>query len=187
MSEIENNIVTCYEKRRNGQRPTTLRTLGVDRIVGREIIKWDQSLGTYGMGGPGFAGMLLSKTHSSPEEWLILTLWGADNWLLLDGRWVNAHPKWYDEQRPWNGWGKERWNEFTPIVVGTRILEAHITDNESLIHIENLKLRKRYLLELPQDTMRLSRTGGSEQFREWNHTESHLDAWVISRTGHLYC
>jgi hypothetical protein len=139
------------------------------------------------MGGPGFGGFLLSRTRDYPREWLVLVLWGADNWLLLDGRWVSAHPRWYGEQKPWQGWGDETWDDFTPVIVGSRIAEAQITDDESLICLERSDARSRHLLEVPQDMSRLSKYGGTGQPRQWNSAESHLDAWIISRRADLFC
>jgi hypothetical protein len=159
----------------------------VERVVGRTILEWVPVLGTYGMGGPGFGGFLLSRTRHYPKEWLVLILWAADNWLLLDGRWVSAHPRWYGEQRPWQGWGDETWDDFTPIIVGSRIMEAQIKVNESLLYLERADAGARHLLELPRDVTRLSRHGGSGNPHQWHQNESHLDAWVFSRKGDLFC
>ncbi|MGA7733054.1 MAG: hypothetical protein WCD37_17485, partial [Chloroflexia bacterium] len=82
------NIIVCTDVI-DGQDyvPKTLREVGAGRIVGREVIRWLSSLGSYGMGGPGFFGLRLAAAGDYLEEWLALRLWGADNWLLLDGQW----------------------------------------------------------------------------------------------------
>ena len=54
-------------------------------VIGRTVTEISLRCGTYGMGGPGFAGFELG-----PDAWLILTLWGAAEWLNLDGRPIEA-------------------------------------------------------------------------------------------------
>lgn len=49
-------------------------------VVGRRVEKVSGNLGTYGMGGPGFVGLLLGN------EWLVVALWGATEWLHFNGR-----------------------------------------------------------------------------------------------------
>lgn len=80
------NIVACTVGAESQEHPPTLRQLGSARCVGRRVIEWSSSLGSYGMGGPGFFGMRLAATPSYSEEWLVLVLWGAAHWLILDGR-----------------------------------------------------------------------------------------------------
>lgn len=48
-------------------------------VVGRRIDEVCLNVGTYGMGGSGYWGMRLG------EEWLIIALFGASDWLLIDG------------------------------------------------------------------------------------------------------
>ncbi len=56
------------------------------RVIGRKIVKWSSGCGSYGQGGPGFFGLYLGGFGEYPSEWLILTLWGAANWLHVNGR-----------------------------------------------------------------------------------------------------
>ncbi|HET6312222.1 MAG TPA: hypothetical protein VFH60_00180, partial [Chloroflexia bacterium] len=154
-------------------------------ITGRKVITWQQ-LGSYGMGGPGFFGLELAARGRYPREWLVLTLWGAGGWLLLDGRWLEAHPSQYHIQRPLfsNFGGTEEWDELTGRLAGAKVLEARITDSSSLIVLRQGSQQR--ILEVPEDTTRLSVWGGSLEQKVWNHAESHLDAWVVSRRGNLF-
>lgn len=95
---------------RHSNRPGRLRDLSEARVVGRRVLQWSSHRGTYGMGGPGFFGLELEAKDDHPQEWLVLTIWGAASWLLLDGRWIEAHPKFYDIQ-----------NLSSPTLVATRI------------------------------------------------------------------
>ncbi|MEA2574275.1 MAG: hypothetical protein QOH93_1573 [Chloroflexia bacterium] len=171
---------------RRGPRPKALRWVGVKRIVGRRIVTWKNYLGSYGMGGPGFFGLELAAKGRYPREWLVLTLWGAGGWLLLDGHWIEAHPNQYHVQCPlFSNFGDdEDWDDLTTRIAGAEIIEAGISDYSS-----KLVLRKggeERILELPEDTNRLSIWGGSLEPKKWNRAESQLDAWVISRRGELF-
>src|SRR3989338_3060646 len=65
------------------RKPRTLREVGIDRFLHREVLDWG-SAGDYGMGGAGFFALGLKKTENYPQEGLVLRLWGADNWILFD-------------------------------------------------------------------------------------------------------
>lgn len=188
-AEERRNIVRCMEMdrrhRNRGPRPKSLRRVGVRRITGRKVITWQQ-LGSYGMGGPGFFGLELAARGRYPREWLVLTLWGAGGWLLLDGRWLEAHPSQYHIQRPLfsNFGGTEDWDELTGSLAGAKVLEARITGSSSVIVLRQGSQQR--ILEVPEDTTRLSVWGGSLEQKVWNHAESQLDAWVVSRRGNLF-
>jgi hypothetical protein len=68
-------------------KPATIREVGIENFVGRKVISACWCLGSYGMGGPGFAGVGFEKTRERPCEWLVLCLWGATEWLRVNGGW----------------------------------------------------------------------------------------------------
>ncbi len=76
------------------------KNIDFSSLVGRKIIDFSPHCGTYGQGGPGFAGFKLEALRDQPEEWLILCIWGAPSWLTVNGQWLEAHPEQYDIQRP---------------------------------------------------------------------------------------
>ena len=91
----------------------------LDRLMYRQIKEWSSACGTYGMGGPGFFGLLLAQTPTYPEEWLMLRIWGASSWVLVNGTWLNAHPQQYEVQRPLHSnYSDAQWDEFGPLVIG---------------------------------------------------------------------
>ena len=59
--------------------PFTPQAVQCEDVVGRCIDEVRLNVGTYGMGGLGYWGMRLG------EEWLIIALFGASDWLLIDG------------------------------------------------------------------------------------------------------
>jgi hypothetical protein len=160
-------------------RPQTLREAGLERITGRIITAWSASLGSYGMGGPGFFGLRLAATGEYPDEWLVLRMWGAGCWLLLNGSWIEAHPNQYHVQEPlYSNFGPgEEWDHVTSKLVGATLQSAIVSDGALAFYLAGTGPLK---LEIPQDTSLLSLYGGTMQPRVWNPTESRLDAWVIS-------
>jgi hypothetical protein len=183
---LTRNIVAALDLRDNRYQPAvSLRDVGVERILGRKVVAWSHSLGSYGMGGPGFFGLQLYSSPAFHAEWLVLTLWAADNWLLFDGQWVAAHPNQYHKQRPLVSYfgGDEDWDDLSEKLVHSTIVAAEIDGDTSRIHLEKGPVSQ--LLEIPRDTSLLPPHGGSLAPRTWNLSESRLDAWIISESGDL--
>jgi hypothetical protein len=180
------NIIVCTDViDEQDYVPKTLREVGAGRIVGREVIRWLASLGSYGMGGPGFFGLRLAAVGDYSEEWLALRLWGADNWLLLDGQWVGAHPNQYHVQEPLisDFGGDESWDRVSEKVIGALIEDVKIERNCSLIVL--VREAQTHRLEIPEDTSRLPLYGGTMQPHVWNPDEDQRDAWIVAQ-GELW-
>jgi hypothetical protein len=165
------------------QRPPTLQELGTGRVIGRTIKSWNGRYGSYGMGGPGFFGVELAAAAQGPNEHLILTLWGACGWLLLDGRWVEAHPGLYEDQRPLFS-VPEHLDDVTPRLVGGTIVRFDLEDSSCRVEVRNGDLL--HVLELPRDTARLPVLMGTGEHPRWHDDEKVADAWVIC-DGDIYC
>lgn len=180
--EPTGNIIACMDVI-DGQEnmPKTLKEVGTTRIIGRWVRGWSANLGSYGMGGPGFFGLRLAENADFAEEWLVLRLWGACNWLLLDGQWVEAHPNQYHIQEPLysNFSGEETWDHMKERVAGAQITEAQFEHYYSKI-VLTLGVAE-YTLEIPKDASLLSKYGGTMQPHEWNPDEDQRDAWIISQ------
>lgn len=180
------NIVDCVDVVDGEDRvPQTLREVGVGRVVGRRIVEWMANLGSYGMGGPGFFGLRLNATDEYPEEWLALRLWGADNWLLLDGQWVGGHPNQYHVQMPLisDFGGDESWDRMSERLVGAVIEDMQAERDESVIVLAQGEERHR--LEIPKDPGRLPLYGGTMEPHAWSPGEDQRDAWIIAQ-GELW-
>lgn len=174
-----------YAKTAGNQRPLRLRD-AADRCLGRRVLEWSANQGTYGMGGPGFFGLLLESTPDYPEEWFTLTLWGATDWLLVDDRWLSAHPRYYEIQKPLTGnFGPDQtWDEFTALATNSIVekSQVHPTHFSFVLRKNGDQTR----IDLPEDTERLPKLGGVDQAREWNPEEETQDAWVFHQST-LYC
>jgi hypothetical protein len=68
-------------------------------VEGRQVLGFIPYAGTYGMGGPGFFALQLAAGNGRPTEWLVCMLWGAGNRMLVNRRWLAAHPGLHQEQR----------------------------------------------------------------------------------------
>ena len=79
--------------------PRTIAEYGAENFLGAEINDVSTCQGTYGMGGPGFFGILCEL--GSELLWLNVAVWSADDYMLLDDRLVNCHPNHYEQYHPW--------------------------------------------------------------------------------------
>jgi len=185
---MENSNIIASIVKATGKPPPTLRQVGTNNILNRVILEWSSHLGSYGMGGPGFVGFRLDGNESRSTEWLVLTLWGADSWLLLDDRWVGAHPKYYHIQKPlfsyYNKADGGKWDEVAELVVGTRITEAEVANDSCSFYLA--KEDKIVTLKVPKDTSKLPRLAGPDTPRTWLESEHMLDAWVVTEDPFLF-
>lgn len=55
-------------------RPRTLAEMDTDSLLGSRAVGFSAHLGTYGMGGPGFFGLLLEK--EGIRQYLVYAVWG---------------------------------------------------------------------------------------------------------------
>ena len=90
----------------------------VAQVIGREIDKWTPYAGTYGMGGPGFMGFRFES------EWLIIAIWGAGNWLDLDGRLI-TDMFWQKHHRT-KPWEADPNSDFDSLFVGRKFTSLEI-------------------------------------------------------------
>ncbi len=80
------------------------------QIIDRTIERWTPYAGTYGMGGPGFLGFQFGS------NWLIIAIWGASDWLRLEGRLVTDF-FWEMNERP-SPWVVDETVDFQDLFVG---------------------------------------------------------------------
>lgn len=115
---------------------TLERDIDFESVVGRRVTAFSPYCGTYGQGGPGFAGFKLEAGGGRPEEWLILCLWGSPEWLTVNGRWMGAHPDQYDIQKPMlSNFAGQKWDEFSALVVGSIIDSIDVEKRSFVLRI----------------------------------------------------
>lgn len=57
-------------------KPASISEVHSTRLIGRKITAIKKNIGTYGMGGPGYFGLLLDD-----DEYLVYTIWSADRYV----------------------------------------------------------------------------------------------------------
>lgn len=173
-------ILSCKES--DGHAPITIRQAGIRRILHRPIISWTSHAGHWGQSGAGFFALELAETRAYHQEFLVLTLFCASHWLLLDGHWLAANPRQYATHRPLFSFfgGKQNWDEVSSLLIGAEIYQALIADHYTQFSLKNAGTD--HILELPEDTSRLPLYEGSLEPRIWPETESLLDAWVMTQS-----
>ena len=179
---MDSNIIACTEEkwlRRTA--PKTLRELGAERALNRKILSWMNYDGTYGMGGPGFFSLELERKDKFPKEKLTLCLWGACEWLLLDGRWMESHPNQYEKQIPLFGSGNgTSWDQITERLHGHQIVGL-VAEGRTF----EMRFSNGSVLAFPDDPAKLPLYGGSLKPHVWSDSDDWRDAWVYA-TGLLW-
>ncbi len=194
---MPDRIIDCVEEA-SGEPPKTLRELGLERVLDRQITGWRIADGSYGMGGPGFFALEFSANASFPAERLVLTLWGAADWLLLDGRCINAHPNQWFKHRPrfsnYGHWAKipefrrfgvRNWDSVTPALVRSVVSKVVLDDRCSVFELKAEQHGEgdrfdTHLLELPSEPDKLSLHEGSQEPRVLHPDCSLWDAWIVT-------
>lgn len=163
-----------------------------DLVEGRQVTEVSYNVGSYGMGGYGFLGLRLGPRKPRPPEWLVCTLFGADCWFTVDGRWLGAHPEQYREQRPLHGQGYlpdekgrwlptgEDWDEFRPLVLNRELVAFRCAAKSCELVIGGT------CLEITEDEQARPTFIGTGEPRRLDPDEDLRQAWIISRGERLY-
>jgi hypothetical protein len=137
-------------------KPKSIKEIDISELVGCRIIEFCSWLGTYGMGGPGFFGLLINL-KSGVQEYLVYTVWASGQYILLDNRVIECHLRYNKTHRPWiSSWGgesvEEQWDDLTDIIVGSIITQAKLFDCEFILEItkNNIKYNIVYYKNNPQ-------------------------------------
>ena len=159
----------------------TLRQLGESRALNRKILRWTNCDGSYGMGGPGFLSLELEKQGKFPRERLCLCLWAAAEWLLLDGRWIEAHPNQYEKQKPlFHNYADGSWDEVSAKLTGQKITSILAEGRQF-----EMKLSNGSVLSFPDNPDALPLYGGSLEPHSWSDEDDWRDAWIYA-SGNIW-
>lgn len=79
--------------------PETINDFGVSSFVGSKVLEVSNCLGTYGMGGPGFFGLLCDTIQGN--FWLTFTVWYSGEYIMMDGRVMKCHSVYNGQYTPW--------------------------------------------------------------------------------------
>lgn len=149
--------------------PPTIKKTGINRILGRKVLDVAQYLGSYGMGGPGFFGIQMEKSKKHPEEWLVLRLWGAADWLHFNGRIMECSPK---QEKKWKPFGT---GNVRIILFGNSIKSATINTKSCIFRFLN-----GHTLELKKNPKSRPVYGGSGGIRAFYKNDDLRQAWILT-------
>lgn len=148
-------------------KPKTIVEVGPESIVGNKIIKYSGCLGSYGMGGPGFFGLLLENSDGK-REYIIYAVWASGEYILMDGRVIEAHADYNEQFHPWvSQWaneGVENWDDLSTAIEGAVIESVELLDNKFCIIIR--KDNASYKMEFFRNDDRLPPNGSGESRKD---------------------
>ena len=168
---------------KNGKRiPLLIKKSGVKRVIGRKILETNPFLGSYGMGGPGFFGLKLEEKSRYPKEWLVLTVWEANAWLLVNNKWLSYPNGFYTPKQCFikteTNFSKST-EQINSIFINFIIADFKLHNRLFKIFLQN---DNRILkLELPSDLRRLPPCGNGCN-RKWYKGEKLENGLIISHT-----
>jgi hypothetical protein len=160
-------------------RPSEIAT--PESVIGAVVEEISMRCGTYGMGGPGFAGLRIGT-----DRWLILTLWGAANWLQIDGRPIEAGSDSDGKNARFDPivsedvtFGRDRTRSYTDCLASAVSLPATITEFVFSGHSGHLVLggHRIAIAESPEDRPVYRGSGASLAF----HADDDVaKAWILA-------
>lgn len=118
--------------------PATLLDIEPDSLVGKTILDFSSHLGSYGMGGPGFFGLLMERDGA--REYLVYAVWASGEYITIDDRVIECHINYNEAYHPWiSQWAGEseenRWDDLSGILKGSVITGVSLTEDELRIEI----------------------------------------------------
>ena len=117
-------------------RPVSLKEYDCRQLIGRRIWGYSTHLGDYGMGGPGFFGLLLDN-----EKYLTYAVWGAGWYVLVDGKVVECNYELYHKYMPLysNFGGRDSWDLLSKIINGSSIIDYQAEDHQLTLTLKKKK------------------------------------------------
>lgn len=144
-----------------------------EQVIGRVINEFSSHVGTYGMGGPGFVGLRLGN------EWLVISIWGAAEWMMSQGRCIEdtfheAHAR----PTPWLPNDKD---DFERQVVGRCIRSIDVQQHSLCIVLEN-----GFDLTIEESSERRPQLEGAKKPREFALDDDLRKAVFLAPTNEIW-
>jgi hypothetical protein len=116
--------------------PVVLKDYDCKQLIGRRIWSFSAILGDYGMGGPGFFGLLLDD-----EEYLTYAVWGSGRYVLVDDNVVECNLELYSSCKPLysNYGGHDSWDKLRPLINGAQIIDYQLEEHQFTIKFQKKK------------------------------------------------
>ncbi len=153
--------------------PFTPQAVLAKDVVGLRIDEVRPNVGTYGMGGLGYWGMRLG------EEWLVIALFGASDWLLIDG--VDAETIADQGRRTVNGMSEQVTDTVSERLRGKVIVDFGIQQNALVFVLEDGTL-----LAIDEDPESRPRFAGTNQLRAFSEEDDLRKVVFLSPTAEIW-
>lgn len=122
--------------------PQTLMNVEPSTLIGKKIVGHG-TYGWYGMGSPGYFGLLIHERDKDSQDAvaLLYTVFGARSYTLVDNRIVGCHPHLYDRFHPWLApqYVEEHiphWDDLSEILGDREITAVDLTDDRFTLQFE---------------------------------------------------
>lgn len=114
--------------------PINLIEFGTENLSGSEITDLCPFLGSYGMGGPGYFGF---KVKVQKEfMWLVVCLWNADGYMMLDDRVFCDANQYKKNYNPWYGSLNQLNKLFKKELSNYKIINLKVSDESVTLVLE---------------------------------------------------
>lgn len=172
-------ILTLIGLWRFARQPRRLTDTETDEFRSATVTQTCTCLGSYGMGGPGFAGLRLRLSNDRPI-WIVFTLWAADGWLTV-GDDLLADGYLEDERQK-----LAHTREFRQLsdFVGSTITQIRL--DQGIVELAFDQAATPMTLRLQQDSSSLPVHRGSKQPKVLETSQDIRDAVIISRRARLW-
>lgn len=138
-----------------------------EALQGRQVKALSCNLGSYGMGGYGFFGMLLD------EEWLIVPIHAAATWIELDGRLLEGSIGSEGHPKPWI-------TDADDTALIARLAEATITGATLGKHAFDLRFDNGAVLQVAEDPSQRPKLPGTGLPRAFLDSDDLAEALFFS-------
>lgn len=116
------------------RKPVSFIEYGSEYLLGCEIIDLCPFLGSYGMGGPGYFGFKIKAKDK--DIWLVVCIWNADGYMLLDDRVFCVNKQYKKEFKPWYSTLNDFNKSFKKELLEYKIKKLIVNDEKMMLFVE---------------------------------------------------
>lgn len=142
-------------------------------LVGSRINGFSSHLGSYGMGGVGILGLQLD------DQWLIICLDGAGNWVEYENRMIEDY--FYEDYDRGKPWVTDDADEISGKLAGSTIVDFDVQKHSMAIQLDTGSS-----ILIHPDASRRPLFEGTKRERVFLDTDDLRHAITLSPTGELY-
>ncbi|WP_141692368.1 hypothetical protein [Paenibacillus pectinilyticus] len=158
-------------------KPVTLADIEIAKLIGTRITNYCNYLGTYGMGGPGFFGLLIDR--DGVKEYLTYAVWASGQYIMMDDRVFECHLTYNLQFQPWiSQWSdeKDQWDDLSEILKESIIVGVDLTDSQ--LNIEIVSKEVKHIISFYKFNKELPPHGNGEA-RKHAFEEGNISNYIV--------